>query len=220
MPYCINCGAQIPAGALYCPNCGRAVVESATSSQSSQSAAPTASPVFDLSHSELENLAKDRYAQEHWISRLIAFVIDWIIVIAAVFILELIVAVAILGPRLATAAVGLPAVFFGISLASGLGTLALLFYFTLAEWLYGRSFGKDLFHLRVVVVDGSKLVFGKALILNISKIFWVLLLLDVFCGLIVKSRRGQKYSDYVANTNVIKLQLSPSEVVSSQGNKS
>lgn len=145
---------------------------------------------------------------------------DAIIVGVVVFILELIVLLAIVVPALAFSGAGFPFAAFGVSLAGGLGSLALLFYFTFAEWLYGRSIGKAIFNLRVVTVDGSRIDFAKAFIRNISKIYWLLLLLDVLVGLISKTRRGQKYSDYVANTNVIKVEPpTPQTRVSDQTTK-
>jgi uncharacterized RDD family membrane protein YckC len=201
MPFCTKCGAEIPSAAIYCPRCGQAVGSSPN---------PQSAPSYQSSPSELDNLARDRNAQEHWFYRLVAFIIDSIIVGIVVFILEIIILLALV-PALSFSGSAFPFAIFGVSLASGLGSLGLVFYFTFAEWLYGRSIGKALFHLRVVTLDGSKLDFAKAFIRNISKIFWLLLLLDVLVGLISKTRRGQKYSDYVANTNVIKVEFASSQ---------
>ncbi len=182
-------------GAQFCPNCGQAVGAASSSAQSS--------------HSELDNLARDRDTQEHWFYRLIAYIIDAIIVGIAVYILELIVSLALFPPAIAFPIIGFPFLALAFSLAAVLGSLAFVFYFTFAEWLYGTTIGKNLFHLRVVVVDGTKLDFGKAFTRNISKIFWVLLLLDILGGLVSKTRRGQKYSDYIANTNVVRMEIQP-----------
>jgi uncharacterized RDD family membrane protein YckC len=191
MPFCTKCGAELPSGAMFCPSCGQAVGHA---------------PYSQSFPSELDNLARDRNAQEHWFYRLVAFIIDAIIVGVAVSILEFIFLLAIVVPSLAFSGLGFPFAIFGVSLASGVGSIVLVFYFTFAEWLYGRSIGKAIFHLGVVTVDGSKMDFAKAFIRNISKIFWLLLLLDVLVGLISKTRRGQKYSDYIANTNVIRVE--------------
>jgi uncharacterized RDD family membrane protein YckC len=207
MPYCVNCGSEVPTGGRYCPNCGTAVTLNPPPSPPQPppaSSSSSSSSSWQSADNELNNLARDKNAQEHWFLRLVAFIIDVIIVGIAVYILELIVALAFVGPALVGGFVGVPFALFGLGLAGVLGSLALVFYFTFAEWLYGRSIGKGFLHLRVVAVDGSKLDFGKAFTRNISKIFWLLLILDILGGLIAKTRRGQKYSDYIANTNVIK----------------
>jgi uncharacterized RDD family membrane protein YckC len=179
---------------MYCPNCGQAVRYN-SASQSIPS--------------ELDNLVRDREAQEHWIQRLVAFIIDAIIVGLAVFLLEFIVLLAIVIPALAFSLASFPFASFSLSFVGWLGSLALVFYFTFAEWFYGKSIGKAIFHLRVVTTDGSRLDFGKAFIRNISKIYWLLLLIDALVGLISKTKRGQKYSDYIASTNVIRQEEAP-----------
>jgi uncharacterized RDD family membrane protein YckC len=167
--------------------------------------------------SELDNLAREHEAQEHWSYRLVSFIIDAIIVGIVFFTLEIIVLLALVVPALAFSGASFPFAAFGVSLASGLGSLALVFYFTFAEWMYGKSIGKAIFHLKVVTVDGSKLDFAKAFIRNISKIYWLLLLIDIVVGLISKTRRGQKYSDYIARTTVVKEEFARQEQSQTSG---
>lgn len=193
MAFCTKCGTQIPEGAAYCPNCGAQV-----------GAEPTPSPQGSGS-SELDYLARDRNAQEHWLYRLIAFVIDAVIVGVALSVLVFLVSLAVARPSFPFL---FELVFFPTAASLG-GDIVLVLYFTIAETVYGKSIGKSLLHLQVVNVDGTRLEFTKILLRNISKVYFILLILDVFAGLISHTRRGQKYSDYVANTNVIRA-ISPS----------
>src|SRR5207247_5967209 len=59
--------------------------------------------------------------------------------------------------------------------------LVLFLYFFLAEGLYGRTLGKEIMGLRVERVDGKSMDLRSSFIRNISKIYWLLLLLDVVC---------------------------------------
>lgn len=186
MPFCSKCGTNIPAEAAFCPNCGRAVSQPIPTPQAG-------------SANEFDSLVKDSNAQEHWIFRLIAFIIDWIIVGIAFYVISLLAFFAV------SRSLSIFGIFGFIPTLGGLGEgIVLVLYFAIAETYYGRTFGKSLLHLRVVTVNGGRLDFSKSIIRNISKIYWVLLLLDILGGLLSKSRRGQKYSDIIANTNVIK----------------
>jgi uncharacterized RDD family membrane protein YckC len=191
LPYCTKCGNEIPQAALYCPNCGSPIGQTVPSAF-----APSTS-------SELDNLARDRYAQEHWVLRLLAFIIDYIAVVVAVTILEFLILLPFIGAGLAFARTSF--IFLFVPTLGGLaGSIMLVLYFAFAEYLYGTTLGKKILHLRVVMVDGTRIDLGKAFIRNISKIYWLLLLLDIIVGLISHTKRGQKYSDYIASTNVIR----------------
>ncbi len=63
--FCSNCGKELPAGAAFCPGCG-AVIGGATPPSQYRSG--------------IDALAKDRRAQDLWLRRLIAYVIDVIAV--------------------------------------------------------------------------------------------------------------------------------------------
>ncbi len=191
----------MPSGSVYCPSCGQSVAQA-----SSYQSVP----------SELDALARDRNAQELWLYRLLAFLVDVLIVGVGFAILEFVFLLAFFPLAIALSFLTFPFAFINFTVSSGVGSVVLVFYFTFSEWFYGRSIGKSFFQLRVVTLDDSRLDFVKAFIRNISKIFWPFLLLDIFAGLISKTRRGQKYSDYVANTNVIKVELTSARRVSGQ----
>jgi len=193
MPFCRSCGAQIPADAAFCPSCGTAVA------MQSYSTGPQVQNEFD-------RLTRDSKTQEHWFRRLIAYVIDWIIVLIAAAIITGIAA-------LITGVAGLlltsnPASFFfpfgpfygGII---GLEALLLLLYFTLMEATYQKTVGKSLMGLKVKTLNGEPVNLEKSFIRNLSKIYWLLLLLDVVIGLFEQVTPGQKFSDKFANTIVV-----------------
>ncbi len=188
MAFCASCGKELPAGATFCPSCG-APVQPGGTSQAASSAAPV---------SGMETLTKDQKAQQYWVERLVAFVVDAIVV----FIVLAIIAAAIAIPFVLTGTFAPMAFFFG-GLAI-LGGIIFVLYFTFTESMGGASLGKRLFHLKVVSKSGSNPTIGEAFIRNISKIYWLLLLLDVIVGLALSKGYQQKYSDHVMGTSVTK----------------
>ncbi|MCP8309523.1 MAG: RDD family protein [archaeon] len=81
--------------------------------------------------------------------------------------------------------------------------LIYILYFTITESAYGYTLGKRIMSLRVITLKGEIPNFEKTFIRNISKIYWILLLLDVIGGLASKGDPYQKYSDRIAGTLVI-----------------
>lgn len=174
--YCSKCGEKLPDGTKFCPKCGTPVKLEATA------------------ETVVERFKKDPHLQEHWIKRVIAYVIDSIIVGAAT---AIIFAIIMLPLFIVT-----PTAFFNVfSFPFVIGLLSIL-YFPIAETMYGATLGKSLLGLKVVTKTGEKPSFGEAFIRNISKIHQVLLLLDVIGGLITSTGLHQKYTDRVADTTV------------------
>ena len=138
----------------------------------------------------------------HWLLRLIAWIIDSIILGIIAFILVLF----LLAPLLFVGA------FAGFYAAWGyvlivpfaLGLLSVL-YFLFAEVNWGGTLGKRILGLRVQTVKGGKITYSQSFIRNISKIFWVFLLLDWLIGIATPGDRRQKYSDRMAGTVVVQL---------------
>ena len=184
MAFCAKCGKELPEGATFCPSCGTQV--------GSGGAAPQA-PV-----SGFDTLTKDRKAQEYWVWRLIAIIIDWI----AVYVVLGIIALVITIPTLLVGGGALLAIILG-PLAALWGIVFVL-YFTVTESVWGASLGKRLLNLKVTSKTGSNPTFGEAFVRNISKIYWLLLLLDVIVGLAVSREYSQKYSDHLMGTRVVR----------------
>ncbi len=192
--FCMRCGTQIPEGAGFCPSCGSPV---GAGQQPSPGGRPQA-PVSGIS-----TLSTDVVAQEYWMKRLIAYVIDAAIVYAAI---GLVVAAAVLPAFIAGILVPgfSPQVFpFGGYFGTFAGFLFVL-YFAFAEATYGKSIGKGIMGLRVATEQGGKPTFGTSFLRNLSKINWVLLLLDVILGLALEVGYTRKFSDRFLRTSVTK----------------
>ena len=71
-----------------------------------------------------------------------------------------------------------------------------------ASW-GGMTIGKRLLGMQVQTTSGGKLAFDKAFIRNISKIYWLLLLLDWLIGILTPGNKMQKYTDRMAGTVVV-----------------
>ncbi len=137
----------------------------------------------------------------HWIYRLIALIIDGIILGIVAAILSFILAVAaIFSGGIGFIFAGLGFVFFSFIW----GILAVL-YFTILDSSWGATLGKRFLGLQVQMVNGGKVPFGKALIRNISKIFWPLLILDWLIGIVTTGDKRQKYTDRIAGTTVVQI---------------
>jgi len=188
MAFCAHCGRELPAGAIFCPSCGTAVTP-------------------QRAETEFDRLTKDSGTQEYWLRRVFAFVIDLLVVsvveffIAAVVFFPIFLATGVLFP-LASLGFFLNLLSPLSLLLSGFTALVLLTYFTLAELTYQKTFGKALLGLVVVTIDGTPLNIGRAFVRNVSKVYWLLLLLDLAAGFITPLPAGQKFSDHLVNTNV------------------
>ncbi|MDE1854373.1 MAG: RDD family protein [Thaumarchaeota archaeon] len=185
---CAKCGKELPAGATFCPACGAPVQPGAASAAPSTSSTPA---------SGIDALTKDQKAQEYWVFRLVAIVIDWIavyIVLAVLFFLIALPSFLLGGGVFFAATVGLLAFLWGI---------IFVLYNAVAESTWGASLGKHLLSLKVSSKTGSNPTFGEAFIRNISKIYLLLLLLDVIVGLAVSKGYQEKYSDHLMGTKVV-----------------
>jgi uncharacterized RDD family membrane protein YckC len=153
-----------------------------------------------------ELLRDDKNVQNHWARRVIAFVIDAVIVSVALAIIAVVVSIPFLiGLNFAfTTSGAFPAwwnAWWGVWLG-GLIPLVVFLYFFLAEGLYGRTLGKEIMGLRVERVDGKPMDLRNSFVRNISKIYWVLLLIDVAVGLGTHGEMTQKWSDRYIGTKV------------------
>jgi len=191
--FCPKCGKQVPDGATFCPSCGASLQAGASTSTPSQPTTQAQAPPL----SGIDALMKDSTAQRYWLNRLLALIVDGLIVFIPLLIITVIVAVFV-------AISGFTP--FGVVVG---GAVSILWYFIFIlynmamESTYGASFGKRFFHLKVVSRNGTNPNLGEALIRNLSKIYWLLLLLDVIVGLAVTKGYQQKYSDKFMGTSVV-----------------
>ena len=186
MAFCAKCGKELPLGATFCPACGTPVAGAAPG---------TAATTGTLSG--IDALMKDSNDQSYWLKRLIAIIIDGVIIGVVVTIIAVFVTV----PFFHSGGLA-PYAFFFSGFAILVGILLIL-YFPLMETTYGATIGKQAMKLKVVSKTGSRPTFGEAFVRNISKIYWLLLLLDVIVGLATTKGYQQKYSDYLMGTFVV-----------------
>jgi len=126
--------------------------------------------------------------QEHWIRRLFAYVIDSILVLVVVVLLNV------------------PFLVFNW------GWLLWPFLWGLVMWLYagflegstGTTIGKKLLALRVVAID-AQMDISKGFVRNVSKIHWVVLLLDLLLGAATQGDPRQRYVDRITRTTVTRV---------------
>lgn len=189
MPYCKNCGYELPEGAQFCPRCGTPVTIEEPSP-------PTAAPVTPA-----ECVAPEGMKLAFWWERFVAWLIDVIIVG---------VVTAIIG--LSSLIAGQP---FNFNLIPGMPTwlpffldfnlngIILFFYWTAMEGAYGQSFGKMAMRIKVVRTDGSCASILNVALGSVGKAFF--LFLDVLLGWILYPRRRQRIFNVISDTTVIKV---------------
>jgi uncharacterized RDD family membrane protein YckC len=91
----------------------------------------------------------------------------------------------------------------GVLLSPFIYGIILVLYSAILEMTWnGQTVGKKLLGLQVHTTNSSARSFDKEFIRNISKIYWLLLLIDWLLGIISTSKQ-QKYTDRMANTIVL-----------------
>jgi uncharacterized RDD family membrane protein YckC len=143
----------------------------------------------------------------HWILRLIAFIIDSIIIgiVAGIIYFFVILSLFATGSWFALWGSYLLLPFL-------LGIFEIL-YFVFMEVSYDATLGKKILGLQVQTANGGKVTFDKAFIRNISKIYWLFLLLDWILGIaIAGTDQRQKYTDRIAGTTVVSVRPTFSSV--------
>ncbi len=138
--------------------------------------------------SAIDLIGHNQALQEHWIRRVLAIVIDAIIV------------------SIVYLAITLPFALFRIDIFffPFLWGILLWLYSTVFETAIGGTFGKKLVALHVVALDGV-MDFPRAMIRNISKIYWLFLLLDLLLGAATQGDPRQRYLDRIARTTVTRV---------------
>ena len=147
--------------------------------------------------SGFDALMKNSVAQSYWARRLVAYVIDVLIVYVVLAIIGWAVAL----PLFLLSGGSFLSVFGGYFLVLS-GVIQFLYFFV-AEMAIGSTIGKRFLGLRVAADEGRPPNGAEAAIRNVSKIHWVLLLLDVVVGLATSKQYTKKYSDTLAHTSVV-----------------
>lgn len=138
--------------------------------------------------SAIQLIGRNPALQEHWIRRLLAFIIDGIIIILIFLV------------------VAIPMAFLGWAwyLSFTFGGLVYFLYSMGLETMFGATIGKKLFALRVVAIDRN-LDFVHALVRNLSKIFPLVILVDVLIGSVMQGDPRQRLFDRLARTTVTRV---------------
>src|SRR3989442_2926098 len=185
LAYCWRCGAQLYDNSSYCHSCGASAKPSPASAIGAQTG--------------FERLKDDKEFQDQWVKRIVAYVIDVVAVSVVVYFLLLVVAF----PIVPTVFVGqtFPFVWFWGFWLGGIASLIILAYFVLAEAVFERTLGKELLGLKVTRLDGKRVDLWSSFVRNISKISFVLLVIDLAAGLGTHADGRQKYSNrYIVTT--------------------
>jgi uncharacterized RDD family membrane protein YckC len=136
----------------------------------------------------IEQVQRDVNLQDYWVRRSLAALIDIVLILAPIYILSWLFLI------------GGGGFWYVGGLLSG---FAWFVYSALLETAAGTTIGKSLFEMKVVAVSG-RVDTGKTLIRNMTKIFALLFVLDLFLGMVVEGGDPrQRYSERVAGTLVI-----------------
>ncbi len=143
----------------------------------------------------LNIIGSNKALQDHWIKRIVAFIIDalivWVVSVILVFVLFF----------SAWTTAGFGGLFFGIGTLL-IGLIGLL-YWILQEGFWGATVGKKVMKLQVVGTTGPVDVV-KATIRNVSKFYWLILLIDWIVGIGTEGDPRQKITDRLAGTTVVR----------------
>ncbi len=142
--------------------------------------------------------------QNTWTRRVIAFVIDSIILLVVLAIVNAVLALALLVPSLVFSFDIFGGLFSGVSVL--LGLIIVWGYYTLFEGSMSATIGKRIMDLRVRPLRG-RMNYTKAFVRNFTKawipIISLLFLLDLIIGLATEGDPRQRFSDVIAETSVV-----------------
>ncbi|MGZ4940554.1 MAG: RDD family protein [Halobacteriota archaeon] len=151
-----------------------------------------------------EEIQASSALQNLWIRRVIAYVIDSVILLIVLAIVNAFLALILLVPSLIFSFDVFGGVFSGFSAL--LGLVIIWGYYTLSEGSMSATVGKRIMGLRVRPLRG-RMSYTKAFIRNFTKawipIIVLLFLLDLVIGLVTEGDPRQRFSDVAADTSVI-----------------
>ena len=145
----------------------------------------------------------------HWVLRLIAIIIDGVIlgIIAAILLFVLLIPLLFVG-----AFAGFYATAGWVLVWPFVIGLLMVLYFLVLDVAWQGTIGKRVLGLRVQTVNGGRINYSQSFIRNISKIYWLLLLLDWLIGIATPGDRRQKYTDRIAGVVVVQVSQAFSSV--------
>ncbi len=151
-----------------------------------------------------EEIRASRSLQNLWIRRVIAFIIDSVILLVVLAIVNAVLALVLVVPSLIFSFDLFGGLFSGFSTLFGL--VIVWGYYTLFEGAMSATIGKRIMDLRVRPLR-STMSYTKAFIRSFTKawipVIVVLFLLDLLIGFVTEGDPRQRFSDVVADTSVI-----------------
>ncbi|UCE73856.1 MAG: RDD family protein [Methanomassiliicoccales archaeon] len=176
-----------------------------------------------------DRIMNDQQLKDHWIKRVVGYIIDEVIIYVVMFIIILIGVVILVGAAIGGAMTGnaLAGVVGGLLILIFLILVAILF--SIIYWVYfdahGGTPGKKIMNLRPVALEGD-MTYVKAAIRNGSKIVGgfigamvenlvgimfigviiasIIVLFDAYLGLDKGEDPRRKFTDFIAGTTVIR----------------
>jgi len=139
-----------------------------------------------------DKIGTDRQLQDHWLRRLIAGIIDSIILSIIAGIISLIFAL----PTILITGV------FFVGAFPFLHGILFFIYAAFLESSRGTTIGKQIMNLKVTTMEGKLPSLDRTAIRDISKIYWLLWLIDTLIGMATVGDLHQKYSDRFAGTTL------------------
>lgn len=184
----------------------------------------------------IDIISKDKNLQNNWIKRIIAYIIDSIIIMVTMVVVILLFTAIGATVIVGSAMTGdVSSILGGVFLGTAIIILGAIFSLLIGivYWVYfegkkGTTPGKHFLKLKIVSSSG-KMDFGKAFIRNLSKIFGValtmiifeglgvfglilsliniFLLLDIIVGFVREGDPRQRFLDRIAGTTVIRTDI-------------
>ncbi|UCG69331.1 MAG: RDD family protein [Thermoplasmata archaeon] len=178
----------------------------------------------------INKVLKDQQLRDHWVKRGLAYIIDSVIIVVVMIMIMMLGAMIFIGSVIGGAMTGNPVggVFGGLLILFIFLLLALIF--SVVYWIYfdakGGTPGKRLMKLKPVALQGE-MDYSKATVRNLSKIVGgfvaglifsnlilillvesLIILIDVFVGISRGEDPRRKYTDFMANTTVVRTDIS------------
>lgn len=178
MPRCSKCGELNSPDDVYCWRCGARLP-----------------PEFKMEG--VDTLISDFRLQSLWGLRFLAYIIDFVIVGVLGFLLSVFAFV----PLMVGSLFGGNWAWSGIWAVPLYLGLVQVVYSAVLELVYGATFGKQILGLVVATRRGKPGLYG-AVIRNLSKLHWVLLLIDFAAGVLQSHVPRDKYLDKISGTYV------------------
>jgi uncharacterized RDD family membrane protein YckC len=152
----------------------------------------------------LEAVRSNASLQQLWIKRVLAFIVD-LIVIGIIFVIVSIIFTALLFP----VSIASFDIFTGLSagVSTILSPLIVYGYYTFFEGSFNATIGKMFLGLRVLPIRGGTMNYKKALVRNLTKpwnlVIALAFLLDLLVGFATEGDPRERFMDTLAGTVVV-----------------